>query len=96
MVDGISKFIYLPVKLADQLGLFKAENLRVELLSQRAGVDAENEFLSGAVQAVAGAYDHTMDLQLWPWPRHMRKEGAGIQRPLLLRTEHRRQTLSVA
>ncbi|WP_321964808.1 ABC transporter substrate-binding protein [Paraburkholderia sp. J7] len=63
MVGGISKFIYLPVKLADQLGYFKDESLRVELLSQPAGVDAENELLSGSVQAVAGAYDHTIDLQ---------------------------------
>ena len=63
MVGGISKFIYLPVKLADQLGYFKDERLNVELLSQPSGVDAENELLSGAVQAVAGAYDHTIDLQ---------------------------------
>ncbi|MGU7774797.1 ABC transporter substrate-binding protein [Burkholderia sp. MR1-5-21] len=63
MVGGISKFIYLPVKLADQLGYFKDEKLQVELLSQPSGVDAENELLAGAVQAVAGAYDHTIDLQ---------------------------------
>ncbi|MCG5072146.1 ABC transporter substrate-binding protein [Paraburkholderia sp. RG36] len=63
MVGGISKFIYLPVKLADQLGYFKDEKLQVELLSQPSGVDAENELLSGSVQAVAGAYDHTIDLQ---------------------------------
>ncbi|TDY23435.1 NitT/TauT family transport system substrate-binding protein [Paraburkholderia sp. BL6665CI2N2] len=63
MVGGISKFIYLPVKLADQLGYFKDEKLQVELLSQPSGVDAENELLAGAVQAVAGSYDHTIDLQ---------------------------------
>ncbi|WP_414696263.1 ABC transporter substrate-binding protein [Paraburkholderia sp.] len=63
MVGGISKFIYLPVKLADQLGYFKDEKLHVELLSQPSGVDAENELLAGSVQAVAGAYDHTIDLQ---------------------------------
>ncbi|MBN3845666.1 MULTISPECIES: ABC transporter substrate-binding protein [Burkholderiaceae] len=63
MVGGISKFIYLPAKLADQLGYFKDEKLNVELLSQPAGVDAENELLSGSVQAVASAYDHTIDLQ---------------------------------
>ncbi|WP_224788551.1 ABC transporter substrate-binding protein [Pandoraea terrae] len=63
MVGGISKFIYLPVKLADQLGYFKDEKLHFELLSQPSGVDAENELLAGAVQAVAGAYDHTIDLQ---------------------------------
>jgi NitT/TauT family transport system substrate-binding protein len=35
----------------------------VELLSQPAGVDAENELVAGAVQGVVGFYDHTIDLQ---------------------------------
>jgi NitT/TauT family transport system substrate-binding protein len=63
MVGGITKIIYLPAKLTEQLGYFKDEGLNVELLSQPAGVDAENELLAGAVQAVVGFYDHTIDLQ---------------------------------
>ncbi|HEX7683175.1 MAG TPA: ABC transporter substrate-binding protein [Trinickia sp.] len=63
MVGGISKLIYLPAKLTEQLGYFKDEGLDVELESQPAGVDAENELLAGAVQAVVGFYDHTIDLQ---------------------------------
>lgn len=63
MVGGITKMIYLPAKLAEQLGYFKEEGLNVELLSQPAGVDAENELLAGAVQAVVGFYDHAIDLQ---------------------------------
>lgn len=63
MVGGITKMIYLPAKLAEQLGYFKDEGLNVELLSQPAGVDAENELLAGAVQAVVGFYDHSIDLQ---------------------------------
>jgi NitT/TauT family transport system substrate-binding protein len=63
MVGGISKLIYLPVQLTEQLGYFKAEGLDVELQSQPAGVDAETELLAGSVQAVAGFYDHTIDLQ---------------------------------
>lgn len=63
MVGGITKLIYLPAKLTEQLGYFKDEGLNVELLSQPAGVDAENELLAGAVQAVVGFYDHTIDLQ---------------------------------
>eukprot|EP01037_Dinobryon_pediforme_P030948 gene30948-35226_t len=63
MVGGISKMIYLPAKLTEQLGYFKEEGLDVELQSQLAGVDAENELLAGAVQAVVGFYDHTIDLQ---------------------------------
>jgi NitT/TauT family transport system substrate-binding protein len=63
MVGGITKLIYLPAKLTEQLGYFKDEGLNVELLSQPAGVDAENELLAGAVQGVVGFYDHTIDLQ---------------------------------
>ena len=63
MVGGITKLIYLPARLTEQLGYFKAEGLEVELLSQPAGVDAENELLAGAVQAVVGFYDHSIDLQ---------------------------------
>lgn len=63
MVGGINKLIYLPPKLAEKLGYFKDEGLDVELQSQQAGVDAENELLAGAVQAVVGYYDHSIDLQ---------------------------------
>src|SRR6266436_1292572 len=63
MVGGIEKQIYLPAKLTEQLGFFKEQGLDVELLSQPAGVDAENELVAGAVQGVVGFYDHTIDLQ---------------------------------
>jgi NitT/TauT family transport system substrate-binding protein len=63
MVGGYEKHIYLPAKLAESLGYFKAEGLDVELLNEPAGVDAENEMLAGAVQGVVGFYDHCVDLQ---------------------------------
>ena len=63
MVGGYEKIIYLPAKLAERLGYFKAEGLDVELLNEGAGVDAENEMLAGAVQGVVGFYDHCVDLQ---------------------------------
>lgn len=63
MVGGVEKQIYLPAKLAEQLGYFKDEGLDVELLSEPAGIDAEDELLAGAVQGVVGFYDHTIDLQ---------------------------------
>ena len=63
MVGGYEKQIYLPAKLAESLGYFKDEGLDVELLNEAAGVDAENELLAGAVQAVVGFYDHCVDLQ---------------------------------
>ncbi len=61
MVGGIATLIYLPARLTQEFGNFKAEGLDVELLSQPAGVDAENELLAGAVQGVVGFYDHTVD-----------------------------------
>ncbi|MBV8380901.1 MAG: ABC transporter substrate-binding protein [Paucibacter sp.] len=63
MVGGINKIIYLPAKLTESLGYFKDEGLDVELQSQPAGVDAENQLIAGAVQGVVGFYDHTIDLQ---------------------------------
>ncbi|OOG51498.1 ABC transporter substrate-binding protein [Polaromonas sp. C04] len=63
MVGGINKIIYLPAKLTEALGYFKDAGLNVELQSQPAGVDAENQLIAGAVQGVVGFYDHTIDLQ---------------------------------
>jgi len=63
MVGGMEKQIYLPAKLAEQLGYLKETGLDIELLSEPAGVNAETEMLSGAAQGVVGFYDHTLDLQ---------------------------------
>ena len=62
-VSGITKMIYLPAKLAEQLGYFAAEGLDVEFQTQPAGIEAENELLAGAVQGVIGFYDHAIDMQ---------------------------------
>lgn len=63
MVGGVDKQIYLPAELADRLGYFREQGLNVELESEPAGVEAEDELLAGAVQGVVGFYDHTIDLQ---------------------------------
>ena len=63
MVGGINKIIYLPATLTEALGYFKDAGLSVELQSQPAGVDAENQLIAGAVQGVVGFYDHSIDLQ---------------------------------
>jgi len=63
MVNGIDRQIYMPAKLAEQLGYFKEQGLNVELLTVPSGADAANELLVGAVQGVVGFYDHTLDLQ---------------------------------
>jgi NitT/TauT family transport system substrate-binding protein len=63
MVGGIDKQIYLPAKLAEQLGYFKAEGLDVELYNSNSGSQAATALLAREVQAVVGFYDHTIDLQ---------------------------------
>ncbi|MGI5159056.1 ABC transporter substrate-binding protein [Microbispora sp. CA-102843] len=63
MVGGIDKVIYLPAKLTEQLGYFKAEGLDVQLLSEPSGAQAENVLVAGDVQGVVGFYDHAIDLQ---------------------------------
>jgi NitT/TauT family transport system substrate-binding protein len=63
MVGGIDKVIYLPAKLTEQLGFFKEQGLKVQLLTEPAGAQAENVMISGDVSGVVGFYDHTVDLQ---------------------------------
>ncbi|WP_131114670.1 ABC transporter substrate-binding protein [Lichenihabitans psoromatis] len=63
IVGGMEKQIYLPPVLCERLGFFKEQGLDVDLVNSRAGVEAENELLAGAVQGVVGFYDHTIDLQ---------------------------------
>src|SRR3954466_4656913 len=63
MVGGIDKVIYLPAKLTAQLGYFTEAGIKVDLLTEPAGAQAENVLISGDVQGVVGFYDHTIDLQ---------------------------------
>ena len=62
-IGGSDKVVYLPAKLAEQLGLFRAADIDVELRSESAGVEARDALLSGAVDGVVGFYDHTIALQ---------------------------------
>jgi len=63
MVGGLSKQIYLPNMLTQQLGYFKEQNLDVELIDEASGQSSENEVLSGNVDAGSGSYNHTIELQ---------------------------------
>src|ERR1700738_1338372 len=66
MVGGIDKQVYLPAKLAAQLGFFKEQGLDVELFNSTSGSQAATAPLGGEgreVQGVVGFYDHTIDLQ---------------------------------
>lgn len=63
MVGGIDKIIYLPAILTERLGYFEQQGLDVDVVTEPAGVNAEDELIAGAVQGVVGFYDHTIDLQ---------------------------------
>ncbi|GGM50510.1 nitrate ABC transporter substrate-binding protein [Longimycelium tulufanense] len=63
MVGGLEKVIYLPARLAEQLGHFRAEGLDVQLLTEPAGASAGNALIAGEVQGAIGFYDHTIDVQ---------------------------------
>lgn len=63
MVGGQEKQIYLPAILAQRLGYFEEQGLKVELQSEPSGVSAADVLLAGAAHGVIGAYDHTIDLQ---------------------------------
>ena len=63
MIGGLSKVIYLPGQLAQQIGAYQRQGLDVELFDQPSGANAETSLLAGEVQAVVGFYDHTIDLQ---------------------------------
>ena len=56
MVGGIDKQIYLPAKLAAQLGFFKEQGLDVELFNSTSGSQAAaTALLAREVQAVVGS-----------------------------------------
>ncbi|HTD20074.1 MAG TPA: ABC transporter substrate-binding protein [Ktedonobacteraceae bacterium] len=63
MVGGLSKQIYLPNMLTQQLGYFAQEGLDVTLIDEASGQSSENQVLAGQVDAGSGSYNHTIELQ---------------------------------
>lgn len=63
MVGGLSKQIYLPFMLAQQLGYYEKAGVNVNLIDEPAGGDATQNMLAGQVQGVGGFYDHNIALQ---------------------------------
>lgn len=63
MVGGLSKQIYLPNMLTQQLGYFKDEGLNVTLIDEASGQSSEDEVIAGQVDAGSGSYNHTIELQ---------------------------------
>ncbi|MDH6133315.1 NitT/TauT family transport system substrate-binding protein [Kitasatospora sp. MAA4] len=65
MVGGIDKQIYLPYKLADQLGFYKKYGVNVVLSTETdGGVGAEDAMASGQVDMAGAWYVHTIDFQV--------------------------------
>jgi NitT/TauT family transport system substrate-binding protein len=63
MVGGLSKQIYLPNMLTQQLGYFSQQGLDVTLIDEASGQSSEDQVLAGQVEAGSGSYNHTMELQ---------------------------------
>lgn len=62
-VGGLSKQIYLPFMLAQNLGMYQRYGVNVQLVDEPAGGDATDDMVAGAVNLTGGFYDHTIDLQ---------------------------------
>ncbi len=62
-VGGKSSIYYLPLTIAEQLGFFKAEGLDIELSDFSGGTTALQAVIGGSADVVAGAYEHTINLQ---------------------------------
>src|SRR5205823_860517 len=63
MVGGLSKQIYVPNMLIQQLGYFSQGGLDVTLIDEASGQSSENQVLAGQVDAGSGSYNHTIELQ---------------------------------
>jgi len=65
IVGGIDKQIYLPYKLADQLGFYKKYGVDVTLSTEQdGGVGAEDAMVSGSVDMAGAWYNHAIDFQM--------------------------------
>src|SRR2546423_13913436 len=75
MVGGLSKQIYLPNELTQQLGYFKQEGLDVTLIDEASGQSSEDEVLAGPVGACACSCNHTI-----PPPTNSQTTKAAVRR----------------
>jgi NitT/TauT family transport system substrate-binding protein len=62
-VGGKAAFYYLPLTISEQLGYFKAEGLDVEISDFAGGSKALQALIGGSADVVAGAYEHTINMQ---------------------------------
>lgn len=62
-VGGKAAFYYLPLTIAEQLGYFKDEGLKVRISDFKGGSAALRAVVGGSADVVSGAYEHTISLQ---------------------------------
>jgi NitT/TauT family transport system substrate-binding protein len=63
-VGGANALYYLPLALTDKLGHFKEQGLNVEINDFKGGSVSLNALVSGSVDVVTGAYEHTLRMQV--------------------------------
>src|ERR1035437_26413 len=62
-VGGKSFMIYLPLTLTERLGYFKDAGLNVEITDFGSGTKSVQALIGGNVDATAGSFDHTIQMQ---------------------------------
>jgi NitT/TauT family transport system substrate-binding protein len=62
-VGGQPLLVYLPTTLADRLGYYAQEGVRVEIQDLQGGSKALQALQGGSVDVVSGYYDHTIQMQ---------------------------------
>ncbi len=62
-VGGKAGLYYLPLTIAERLGYFKDEGLNVEISDFAGGAKSLEALIGGSVDVVAGAYEHTINMQ---------------------------------
>ena len=62
-VGGQVALYYLPLSISERLGLFKQEGLDVEISDFAGGAKALQALVGGSADVVAGAFEHTINMQ---------------------------------
>ena len=62
-VGGQTTLYYLPLAIAERLGYFQDEGLRVEIQDFPGGAKALQALVGGSADVVSGAYEHTIVMQ---------------------------------
>jgi NitT/TauT family transport system substrate-binding protein len=62
-VGGKPALYYLPLTVAERLGYFKDAGLNVEISDFQGGAKSLQALIGGSADVVAGAYDHTIQMQ---------------------------------